>query len=155
MWLPHPQPPPCLFISCHWRLLGPMLVRVCAQGRLQGPTVAHTGVIRGDRLTPLPPHRRCHRFLLLLLAEGWSREVGTRVSSAGASSSAAEEFTTAAAAVGGSSSSKRRRLTGGGEREAPGGGHRSSKGPTTSTSSKGPTTTSITNITSKRPTQQA
>ena len=107
-----------------------MLVRVCARGRLQGPTVAHTGVIRGDRLTPLPPHRRCHRFLLLLLAEGWSGEVG-RVSSAGASSSAAEESTTAAAAVGGSSSSKRRRLTGGGEREAPGGGHRSSKGPTT------------------------
>ena len=33
-----------------------MLVRVCARGRLQGPTVAHTGVIRGDRLTP--PQRR-------------------------------------------------------------------------------------------------
>ena len=61
-----------------------MLVRVCARGRLQGPTVAHTGVIRGDRLTPLPPHRRCHRFLLiLLLGEGWSGWV----SSAGASSS--------------------------------------------------------------------
>ena len=77
--------------------------------------MAHTGVIRGDRLTPLPPHRRCHRFLLLLLGEGWTGEVG-RVSSAGtASPPAAEEFTTAAAAVGGSSSSKRR-LTGGGER---------------------------------------
>ena len=87
LWLPHPQPPPCLLISCHWRYLGPMLVRVrCARGRLQGPTVAHTGVIRGDRLTPLPPHRRCHRFLLLLLGEGWTGEVG-RVSSAGTSSS--------------------------------------------------------------------
>ena len=116
LWLPHPQPPPCLLISCHWRFLGPMLVLWCARGRLQGPTVAHTGVIRGDRLTPLPPHRRCHRFLLLLLGEGWTGEVGTRVSSAGtAPPPAAEEFTTAAAAVGGSSSSKRR-LTGGGER---------------------------------------
>ena len=67
-----------------------MPVRVCARGRLQGPTVAHTGVIRGDRLTPLPPHRRCcHRFLLiLLLGEGSSGgEVGRVSSSAGASSS--------------------------------------------------------------------
>ena len=82
-----------------------MLVRVCAQGRLQGPTVAHTGVIRGDRLTPLPPHRRCHRFLLLLLGEkeGWTgREVGIVSSSGGRWQSPPQEFTTGA--VGSSSS---------------------------------------------------